>query len=973
MISRRMTPHRPERRYITAVAVVGLLASALLAGGTALAVHDTGRFQLDGDAASGTNTAVTPAASDDWDKVCYTEVQEAVADGGEGLTAAQAALRCGINTGPTNATSTAWTAEPDTSASIFTGGGSKDPIDVTSWAWKDAGGLPDKDNLLHGFAARYSLTPSATCPADVFPTCELLYFGSDRYDNSGDAQQGVWFFQSKITTAGAKVGGGTGFTGKHRTGDVLVISDFSNGGTVSTIKVFKWQPICTATNKSSDTGTVPNGACADANLQSLFSSDAANCTTVQGAGDQACGLVNPSTVVMPWSFTDKSGTANNGALNGELYEGGINLSTLGLAGECFSSVVLETRSSTSTTAVLKDFILGQLGSCAPGMTTQVINGAGDTENGEVTPGTPVRDTATITITGAQAPADPTGTVTFFLCGPLTGGATGCATGGTNIGTGTLNGGSNTSDGVATATSPTVNDSGQTGVRGSLLPGRYCFRATWPGDSNYDPSSHSNNDTECFTVAKLPSTTATGSSTQASNVVPGTSVTDTATVTPTNAGGPTPTGTVDFFLCQPSEVTAGGCEGTAGTKIGATKTLNSSGQATSDATTNTTAIGKYCWRAEYSGSNTYLSSTHTNTTTECFTTVKQPSQTATTSNPTGTVNNGLGSTATDTATVTPVTSGQPTPTGTVTFFLCSPSEVTAGGCEGTAGTQVGAAKTLNSSGQATSDASGALNTLGKYCWRAEYSGDGFYLSSSHTNATTECFTIRTSSSGTSAQRWLPNDRIVVTSVGQSLAGTITVELRSGSCTGSVVYTDASGAAFTATTAGAVYQTSNTTYFIGTNADGTAGGAAGTYFWSVTFTPTSTLADGFTKCETSTLTINNNPSSLAPPSSVEEAPANAGASSFCPPTGSSGSVQGGSAARVPASGHVEVGAAACSCVLHGLTARPVLGSGVCSRSDAVMHRREPRGWHEYSWSRRKRRGPAMAGPLCLIGALGTMPRR
>jgi hypothetical protein len=544
VISRRITPHRPERRYVTAVAVTGLLASLLLAGGTALAVHDTGKFQLDGDAASGsTAIANPPAASDDWDKVCYVEVQQPVADGGEGLSAADAATRCGIGSAPSSGiTSTAWTAEPDTSASIFTGGGSKDPIDVTSWAWKDAGGLPDKDNLIHGFAARYSLTPSATCPSGTATTCEVLYFGSDRYDNSGDAQQGVWFFQSKITTAGGKVGGGTGFTGGHQTGDVLVISDFSNGGTVSTMKIFKWQPICTATNKSSDTGAVPNGACADANLQSLASSDAANCGTVQGNGDAFCGLVNPSTVTMPWSFTDKSGTANSGALNGELYEGGINLSTLNLAGECFSSVLLETRSSTSTTAVLKDFILGQLGTCAPGMTTQAST------NGQVLPGAPVTDVATITITGAATPADPTGTVTFFLCGPLTGGATGCATGGTNIGTGTLNGGAVTNDGIATATSPSVNDAGQTGARGPLAAGRYCFRAEWPGDNNYGAASHQNDTTECFSVQD---TTAISTS---QSWLPQ----DSATIS-TGSGASAPAGTVVFSLYE-----NGTCSGTAAT-------------------------------------------------------------------------------------------------------------------------------------------------------------------------------------------------------------------------------------------------------------------------------------------------------------------------------------------------------------------------------------------------------------------------
>jgi hypothetical protein len=510
------------------MAGTGLLASLLLAGGTALAVHDTGKFQLDGDAASGTSAIQNPpAATDDWDKVCYAAVQKSVADGGEGLSAADAAARCGIGTSPsTGITATSWTAEPNTSASIFTGGGSKDPIDVTSWAWKDAGGLPDKDNLLHGFAARYSLPSATSCPSGSFATCEVLYFGSDRYDNSGDAQQGVWFFQSKVTTNGSKLGGGTSFTGQHTTGDVLVISDFSNGGTVSTMKIFKWQPICTATNKSSDTGTVPNGDCADANLQSLASSDAANCATVTGAGDAFCGLVNPSTVTMPWSFTDKSGTANNGALNGELYEGGINLSTLNLAGECFSSVLLETRSSTSTTAVLKDFILGQLGTCAPGMTTQASS------TGTVAPGTSVTDTATITITGAATPVDPTGDVTFYLCGPLASGASGCPTGGTTVGTGTLNGGTITNDGIATATSPAVNTSGS-----PLAPGRYCFRAEWPGDSNYGGTSHTNNDTECFSVQD------TSSMTTAQRWLPN----DSATVT--SGAGTALSGTVSWTLYE----------------------------------------------------------------------------------------------------------------------------------------------------------------------------------------------------------------------------------------------------------------------------------------------------------------------------------------------------------------------------------------------------------------------------------------
>ena len=64
----------------------------------------------------------------------------------------------------------------------------------------------------------------------------MLYFGSDRFDNSGDAQQGFWFFQNKITLDLA-----TGkFVGVHKTGDLLILSDFSNGGQVSTINIYRW-------------------------------------------------------------------------------------------------------------------------------------------------------------------------------------------------------------------------------------------------------------------------------------------------------------------------------------------------------------------------------------------------------------------------------------------------------------------------------------------------------------------------------------------------------------------------------------------------------------------------------------------------------------------------------------------------------------------------------------------------------------
>src|SRR5204863_4797050 len=81
------------------------------------------------------------------------------------------------------------------------------------------------------------------------------------------------------------------------------------------------------------------------------------------------------------------------------------------------------------------------------------------------------------------------------------------------------------------------------------------------------------------------------------------------------------------------------------------------------------VGKYCWRAEYSGDSFYTGSTHTDATNECFTTVKQPSSTDTFFNPAEGGIRALYVTGVQTCAL-PISNG-PAPTGTVTFFLCGP--------------------------------------------------------------------------------------------------------------------------------------------------------------------------------------------------------------------------------------------------------------------------------------------------------------
>jgi hypothetical protein len=346
------------------------------------------------------------------------------------------------------------------------------------------------------------------CPADGYPSCELLYFGSDRYDNSGDAQQGFWFLQDEVDLTGGPGGGGTHFDGVHLPGDLLVVSDFGNGGTTSTIKVWEWDPTCT---KGAD-------GCADNNLRIRAESDDANCLSgTLPDGDDFCGIVNPNDgTVAPWAFTDKSG--NSTYLQGEFFEAGINLSTLDLADRCFATVVAESRSSTSATATLKDFVLGRFGECQTEVTTTPKDGSGADIPAEGIPigaaaNLEVRDEAVVDVPGIAVWQ---GTVQFYLCGPISAPDT-CDSDGAVIGSPV-----NVDESTATVLSP--DDAAFV-----TSAGRYCWRAEFTPGTPGVPNASDSADTECFLVNPL---TPTLTTTAGDDVVLGNPVTDTATLSGT---------------------------------------------------------------------------------------------------------------------------------------------------------------------------------------------------------------------------------------------------------------------------------------------------------------------------------------------------------------------------------------------------------------------------------------------------------
>ena len=241
----------------------------------------------------------------------------------------------------------------------------------------------------------------------------------------------------------------------------------------------------------------------------------------------------------------------------------------------------------------------------------------------------------------------------------------------------------------------------------------------------------------------------------------------------------------------------------------------------------------------------------------------------------------GATVTDHAVVAGTGTGAPVPTGSVTFFLCNPSEIVehaAGGrartfgddvCA-TGGTQVTGASdpTPNTAPipeplapdastpdiDAFADSAGVVvSTVGRWCFRGEYSataGSVYDTNPSGVDETDasigECFTVVTIPTTTvTAQNWIPNDSADIATLapptGYDLTGNVTFTLYGPAtpCAGAKKYEET--VAITQTEALPGLSTTVHT----TNGDGSGSGLAadfivnaanaGTYSWKVVYTP------------------------------------------------------------------------------------------------------------------------------------------
>jgi hypothetical protein len=462
---------------------------------TAMAVHDF-NFQLDGDVLASTTTNVGGHAQTlDWDSLFD-------ASGGEktlpaGFTAS-VFHKDFVNTGTTFSTN-----DNSTFAT-----GSKDTLPITpGWQCNRDANVNSKIDIMNAYSGAYT---------DPTTQHDVLYFALERNANTGDGNVGFWFLQDG-TVGCESPGGSVAFTGNHQTGDLLIVSAFTNGGAVSTIDVYRWVG---GANGSLNPAPVAHGV---------------DCKST-GGSDTACATVNTGTITTPWVTSNKQdGVVNHSLRISEFFEGGLDLTAAGLSGACFNTFMGVTRSSQSLTATLFDFALGQLGECASTTTTTPKKGDGTTNiTEEPIPATgtlSVKDSALVTVDGADTFS---GSVKFFLCGPSDLTSTGtCTTGGVQIGS---------AKSVSSSPTTVVSDAAEL-----TSAGRYCWRAEFSGDSAVGvPGSSDSSSGECFKVTPLQPTLATQATT---GPVPfGQSITDVVTLAGTanqeGTNGVGPGGTIN---------------------------------------------------------------------------------------------------------------------------------------------------------------------------------------------------------------------------------------------------------------------------------------------------------------------------------------------------------------------------------------------------------------------------------------------
>jgi uncharacterized repeat protein (TIGR01451 family)/LPXTG-motif cell wall-anchored protein len=519
--------HNPVARFVSILAAFTTALLLAIGMGPAFAVHDNGMFELDGNTTQ--NDATPPPY--DWEGLFNASGNQIVTpDPDNGPVLASTFIKD--------------TTTPD--VSYFQS--NKDIEPISAWGCGPINNPTNKDDLQNSYAALIQVPNNAPDNAGH----KVLYLGSERDSNNGTSFAGFWLL--KNNGVGCNPPGS--FTGGHTNGDILVVSDYTNGGGTQDVSVYKWVGGNTANSTTANLQLIASGGVCDG-----------------GGNDDVCAIANSATITTPWAPTSHD--------TNTFVETGIDLTNVLGAGGCFTTFLAETRSSDQLTATLKDYAGGQFNTCPPApLATQATPGGSN-----VALGTSVTDVATLTAVGGRPV--PTGTVEFFLCQP------------SEV---TVNVGCDDGDGTQVGGAITVvnGQAESASTSDTNVTGKYCWRAEYTPDTagslEYVASSHTNFGTECFTVVKNSPDIATHI--QVTGTGLGfTTLGDQATLT--GFAGDVSGETITFDLYGPyGDGVTPTCTGTP--TFETTGTLNASGVATTSATYKPLAVGTFVWVAHYPG-------------------------------------------------------------------------------------------------------------------------------------------------------------------------------------------------------------------------------------------------------------------------------------------------------------------------------------------------------------------------------------
>ncbi len=291
----------------------------VLSGAPALAVHDTGLFELDGNTAAATD--------DDFDT---------------------------IFSGPGGSLDHAFVGDTSTPDPTDHGGANDDRDPINTWECESSSPSGIR-NLTHTYTALYRMS------GDLH-----LFFGADRGAATGAQWWGLWLLQQPVACDSA---GDGKFSGQQVDGDLFIVGSFDVSGATLVTTVYRW------TDPDLDPST-DDGFLGDGTTEGTALVSGTDCTLADphATSPNICAVINTGDITPAWEAS--------ALVTKRFFEAGINLSAIfGMSAfpqpVCYRNFLMETRGGAALSATQFDYAIGDLETCGSITVDAVANPASD--------------------------------------------------------------------------------------------------------------------------------------------------------------------------------------------------------------------------------------------------------------------------------------------------------------------------------------------------------------------------------------------------------------------------------------------------------------------------------------------------------------------------------------------------------------------------------------------------------------------